>query len=301
LFWSSIFAKIMADKKDFYQILGVSKGASDTDIKKAYRVLARKHHPDVDKSEGAHERFKEINEAYQVLSDPKKRQAYDQFGHSAFEQGSPFGAGAQNGWQQGPGGYTYRTYTSGGQPFEGFDFGGFSDPFDIFEMMFGGSSPFGRQSRAPRYGLQLSFEEAVRGATKEVEMDGKRMKIKIPAGVDDDSEIKFGDVYIVCQVKGDPHFTRQGYDIFTNVDVSFAKAAIGGTIEVLTIDGKVKVRLSSGTQSGTQIRLRGKGVPRLRGGGRGDHYINILVRVPTKLSREEKRLLEELEEIQERT
>jgi len=289
----------MAAKKDFYQILGVSKGASDADIKKAYRVLARKHHPDVDKSEGAHERFKEINEAYQVLSDSRKRQAYDQFGHSAFEQGSPFGgAGAQNGWQQGPGGYTYRTYTSGGQPFEGFDFGGFSDPFDIFEMMFGGSSPFGQRARASRYSLILTFQEAVRGVTKEVEIEGKRMKIKIPAGVDDGSEIKFGDVYIVCQVKNDPNFTRRGYDIFANVDVPFVRAALGGTIEVLTIDGSVKVRLPSGTQPGTQIRLRGKGIPHLRGGNRGDQYINISVHVPSKLSREEKKLFEELDKLQ---
>lgn len=287
----------MAEKKDFYEILGLKKGTSDAEIKKAYRVLARKHHPDVDKTEGAHDRFKEINEAYQVLSDSKKRATYDQFGHGAFEQGSPFGQGQSN-WQQGPGGYSYRTYSWGGNEKESFDFGGFSDPFDIFEMMFGGSSPFGQKSRAPRYALTLSFDEAVHGSTKEVELSGKRMKIKIPAGVDDGSEIKFGEFYIVCEVKKDPRFTRQGYDIFCDFEVSFARASLGGTIEVPTIDGEIKVRLPAGTQPGTQIRLRGRGIPRLRGNGRGDQYVNIRVHVPTKLSSEEKKLLEKLEEMQ---
>jgi len=287
-------------KKDYYEILGLSKNASEAEIKKAYRILARKHHPDVDKSEGAHERFKEINEAYQVLSDAKKRQAFDQFGHAAFEQGSPFDQG-QAGWQRGPGGYTYRTYSSGspGSINFDFDFGGFSDPFDIFEMMFGGASPFGRQTRASRYVLPLTFDEAVHGCTKEVEIEGKKMKIKIPAGVDDGSEIRFGDFYLVTEVKGDPRFSRQGYDLFVDYDISFAKAALGGTIKVPTIDGDIKVRLPSGTQSGTQIRLRGRGVSKLHGGGRGDQYINIRLRVPNKLSREERKLLEELEELQE--
>src|SRR3989338_3296910 len=146
----------MAIKKDYYETLGVKKGASDSEIKSAYRNLARKHHPDVDKSSGSHEKFKEINEAYQVLSDSKKKQAYDQFGHAAFDQssgggaGGPFGGvrGQRGGFQQGP--FTYYYTSGGGSPFGNVDFGGFSDPFEIFEQFFGGSNPFGpRQPAKP--------------------------------------------------------------------------------------------------------------------------------------------------------
>lgn len=278
-------------KRDYYEILGLSKNAGDADIKKSYRNLARKHHPDVDKSSGAHEKFKEINEAYQVLSDSKKKQAYDQFGHAAFDQSTGFGGGAG----QGAGGY--RTYTWGqGQNGSGFDFGGFSDPFDIFEMFFGGSSPFGRRARMPRYVLTLKFSEAVCGVEKEVELNGKRTKIKIPAGVDDGTEIQFSDYVIVTEVQPDPRFKRQGYDIFSDHELSFSQAALGATIEAETVDGPVKVRVQPGAQPGTQLRLHGKGVPHIRTKARGDHYIRLLVKVPTKLNRHQKDLLEELGE-----
>lgn len=280
----------MATKQDYYEILGLSKGATDAQIKTAYRNLARKHHPDVDKSDGAERKFKEINEAYQILSDPQKKAAYDQFGHSAFAPGGGFGQGAgQDG---------FRTYTWTGDMGDlGFDMGGggFADPFDIFEMVFGQRSPFGRQARLPRYVINITFDEAVHGTQKEVEIEGKRQKIKIPAGVDDGSEIRFSNYIIVCQVSRHSKFVRRGYDIVTEHEISFSKAALGSVEEIETVDGPVKIRIPSGTQPGTQIRLRGKGVPRVSGHGQGDHYVIIRIRVPSKLNRDQRRLLEELD------
>lgn len=283
-------------KKDYYAVLGVSKNANADELKKAYRNLARKHHPDVDKSAGAEEKFKEINEAYQVLSDSQKKSAYDQFGHSAFEPGSGgFGQGAGPfGGNQG--GFRTYTWSSGGGD-SGSDFGGFADPFDIFEAFFGGQSPFGRQARLPRYVINLTFDEAVHGIQKEVDVEGKRQKIKIPQGVDDGSEIKFSNFVLVCQVAKSPKFTRRGYDIISEHEISFSKAALGSVEEIETIDGLVKIKIPSGTQPGTQIRLRGKGVKHVSGRGQGDHYAIIRVHIPNKLSRDQKRLLEELESI----
>src|SRR3989304_5775650 len=286
----------MAEKADYYQTLGVSKGSTDAQIKSAYRNLARKHHPDVDKTDGAEKKFKEINEAYQVLSDPQKKSAYDQYGHSAFEPGAGFGGGFGQG--QGQGGF--RTYSWTGDMGDlGFDMGGegFADPFDIFEMVFGQRSPFGRQARLSRYVINITFDEAVHGTQKEVEIEGKRQKIKIPAGVDDGSEIRFSNYIIVCQVSRHPKFVRRGLDIVTEHEISYSKAALGSVEDIETVDGPVKIRIPAGTQPGTQIRLRGKGVPPAPGPGQGDHYVIIRVKVPSKLNRGQKRLLEELEDL----
>ncbi len=277
-------------KKDYYEILGVQKTASTEDIKKAYRREARKYHPDVNKAAGAEEKFKEINESYQVLSDPQKKSAYDQFGHSAFEPGGGFG-GTQ------PGGGGFRTYTWTNGDIGGFDFGGFADPFDIFEMVFGQKSPFGQQARLPRYIFNLDFMEAVHGVAKEIEIDGKRQKIRIPPGVDDGSEVRFASFVIVCQVSPHPQFKRRGYDIISEKEVSFSQAALGTIIDIETVDGHVRIRIPAGTQPGTQVRLRGKGVTRVSGHGRGDHYVILRLHVPSKLSKEQKRLLEDLESV----
>ncbi len=290
----------MATKRDYYQVLGVSKNSTLDEIKKAYRGLARKHHPDVDKSPNAVETFKEINEAYQVLSDPQKRQVYDQFGHAAFDrsQGYPgAGAGGSPFGQQGP--YTY-TWSYGGQNGQGFDFdfGNFADPFEIFESFFGGASPFGQtRRRKPVYELHVTFHEAVKGTEKEVTIDGKKHKIKVPAGVDSGTRIQFDDFTIITSVGLSKDFRRQGYNIHIEVPVTFAQAALGDVIDVATIDSPLKVKIPAGIQSGTAIRLKGKGVPYVQGQGRGDEYVHITVMTPTKLSSKEKELLKELDQI----
>src|SRR3989338_5539045 len=206
--------------KNFYEVLDVSKGANPDEIKKAYRKLALQWHPDRNKNEGANEKFKEINKAYEVLSDPKKKEVYDQYGESAFKpgggfgEGSPFGAQGRTG-RYGPFTYSYTTYGGGGggSPFEGVDSGGFSDPFEIFEQFFGGGgSPFGRRAKQHSvYRLTLDFMEAVKGVEKTVDIEGKRQKPKIPAGVDDGTRVRFGDYDVVINVQPDTRFKREDY------------------------------------------------------------------------------------------
>ncbi|MBI4099439.1 DnaJ domain-containing protein [Candidatus Microgenomates bacterium] len=277
---------------DYYQILGVPKTASDQEIKAAYRKKALEWHPDRNKSPQAAEKFKEVTQAYEVLSDSQKRQTYDQFGSTAFEQGGPFG-----GQQQGPFSYTYRTYGDGNNPFEGMNFGDFGDPFEIFEQFFGGGfSAGGGQRRARRqvYSLAISFMEAAKGTEKRVDISGKTMTIKIPPGVDDGSRVRFGDFDVVVSVTPDKTFHRDGVNIYVDAEVNFADAALGTNLEVPTIDGDVTLKVPAGTQPDTLIRLRARGVPDPRGGRVGDQYVRIRVKVPTKLSRKEKELLEEL-------
>lgn len=285
----------MGDNKDYYNLLGVQKGASVDEIKKAYRKLALQYHPDKNKEKGAVEKFKEITKAYEVLSDPKKRETYDQFGHAAFEQGAgqgPFGGfGGQQTGQYGP--FTY-TYSTGGGS-EGFDFGGFSDPFEIFEQFFGGS-PFGNRQRRPAYSLTIDFMEAVKGTTKKVNIGGETQTIKIPAGVDDGSRIRFGDYDVVMDVRPHPHFRREGQDIISQNEISFSQASLGDTVPIETVQGTVQLRIPQGTQSDTVFRLRGKGVPFLRGQGFGDHYARIKVVVPKNLTHRQKELLRQFEE-----
>jgi DnaJ-class molecular chaperone len=288
----------MADTKDYYQILGITKSASADEIKKAYRKLALQYHPDRNKGKDAEMKFKEVTKAYEVLSDPQKKQTYDQFGHAAFEQGAgqgPFGGagGPFGGFGQQGGPFSY-TYTTGGDGGAGFDFGGFNDPFEIFEQFFGGASPFGRQRRQS-YSLTIDFSEAVHGTTKKVDIGGKAQIIKIPAGVDEGSRIRFGDYDIVVSVKPDKKFRREGFDIIGDKEISFAKAALGGEVGIDTIDGNLKLRIPGGTQPNTAIRLRGKGIPHLHGSGRGDHYVRIKVTVPKHLTGKQKELLKEFE------
>jgi len=284
----------MATKRDFYDVLGISKNASADEIKKAYRKQALEWHPDRNKSAQASEKFKEINEAYEVLGNPQKKQTYDQFGHAAFSQGGPgFGGFGSQTYQQGPFAYTYTTYGGGsrqGSPFEGFDF---SDPFEIFEQFFGGGMPFRQAKQKPRYGLSLTFMEAVKGTEKEVSLDGKRRKIKIPAGVDEGSRIEFNDFYITIDVKPDKTFKREGNDIFINEEIPLIMAITGGVISVPTIDGDLKLRIRPGTQSGTMVRLAGRGIKKLHGYGKGDQYVRLLVKIPDKLTRKQKEILEE--------
>lgn len=288
----------MATKSDYYDLLGVSKNATSDEIKKAYRKQALEWHPDrhKDQKEEAEKRFKDINEAYQVLSDPQKKSAYDQFGHEAFSpgggfsgQGGPFGGPFAQSGKYGP--FTY-TYTTGGQesPFAGFDFG---DPFDIFEQFFGGT-PFRQARQIPRYGITIDFMEAVKGVEKDVEIEGKKRKIKIPAGVDDGSRINFKDFILSINVRPHDVFERDGYDTYIKMGIPFSLASLGGEIRVPTIDNEVKIRIRAGTQSGTIIRLRGKGIQNPHGRAKGDEYVRIFVAVPEKINRNQKRIIEEL-------
>lgn len=292
----------MATKRDYYDVLGISKSASADEIKKAYRKLALEWHPDRNKSTGAHEKFKEINEAYAVLSDDKKKQTYDQFGHSAFQPGMGGGAGAGQGpfggfGRQGPFTYTY-TSQGGASPF-GSDF---IDPFEIFEQFFGGG--FGRATRQPRnvYEITIDFMEAVKGASKEIHLPkgeagggSVRRTIKIPAGVDTGSRIRFDDFDILIRVRPDKQFVREGDDLVVEQEITFSEAALGTHIEVPTIDGPLKLRIQPGTQAGTLIRLRGRGIPHIRGGGRGDQYVKVVLKVPSHLTRRQREILEEFE------
>ncbi|MFD0715066.1 molecular chaperone DnaJ [Paenibacillus sp. GCM10027626] len=342
----------MANKRDYYEVLGVDKNASAEDMKKAYRKLAREYHPDVNKAADAEEKFKEVKEAYDVLSDDSKRETYDRYGHVDPNQG--FGGG-------------------------GADFsGGFGD---IFDMFFGGGGR--RDPNAPQrgndlqYTMTIEFKEAVFGKETEITIPrtescdtcggsgakpgtkpetctvcrgtgqqevvqntpfgrmvnrkacsncsgtgrtvkekcsschgaGKvkrqrKINVRIPAGVDEGAQIRLsgegeagqrggpaGDLYIVIRVKSHEFFERDGDDIYCEVPLTYAQAALGDEIEIPTLTEKVKLKIPAGTQTGTYFRLKGKGVPRLRGYGQGDQHVKVTVVTPTHLSEEQKDLL----------
>ncbi len=294
----------MAVKRDYYDILGVGKSASAVEIKSAYRKQALQWHPDRNKSAEAETKFKEINEAYQVLSDSKKKQAYDQFGHAAFSGGAGWNQsrGAGSGFAgQGP--FQYYYSTSGGPADAGFgDFGGFSDPFEIFEQFFGGGgSPFGRRAtaRKPHYSLRIPFMLAVKGGDEMVTIEGKRHTIKVPAGADTGTHLRFTDFDITFEVGEDPRFKRDGADIYMDQQIPFTVAILGGETQVPTPEGEITIKIRPGTQPGTTIRLSGKGLSRLQSlssSARGDLYIRLVVDLPTKLSRHQHQLLEEFED-----
>jgi len=287
----------MAAKNDYYQTLGVSKSASDSEIKSAYRKKALEWHPDRHQGsdkETAEKKFKEINEAYQVLSDPQKKGMYDQYGSTAFTPGggmggNPFAGGNPFGGG-GPFTYTYRS-TNGQNPFAD---AGFGDPFDIFEQFFGGG--FTRAQAKPRYGITIDFMEAVKGVEKEVSIDGKKRKIKIPAGVDEGARIRFDTFDLVITVKPHDIFERDGEDVYVTVAIPYSIAALGGEIKVPTVDGDLKLKVRAGTQPGTMMRLRERGIPKLQSRGKGDEYVRLTVSVPEKLTSSQKRFVEEMKE-----
>ncbi|HTK59751.1 MAG TPA: molecular chaperone DnaJ [Candidatus Baltobacteraceae bacterium] len=349
--------------KDYYQILGLSKGASEADIKKAFRELAHKHHPD--KEGGDEAKFKEINEAYQVLSNPQKKAQYDQYGQT-FDQGGQGGFGGFGGFQGGG---------------ANFDMGDISEMFgDMFG--FGGRGGGRRQARGGdiEVNAQIAFHEAAFGAEKTFELykpvacaacsgtgipPGAKMQtckrcegkgrvrqvqrtmlgsfetvatcgechgagnipeqrckecagegvkrekssvtVKIPAGIDDGETIRVsgggeagvrgtpsGDLYLHIRVKSDPRFERDGFDVYSNLEIGFADAALGTTRPVETVDGELEIKIPSGVQSGEEIRLKSRGIPHLRGPARGDHFVRIIVKTPKHLSRKAKELLQEL-------
>ncbi len=282
---------------DYYEILGVSKNASESEIKAAYRKQALKWHPDRNKSPEATEKFKQINQAFEVLSDPQKRQMYDQYGEAAFKKEGFDGrySGGQY-YQQGP----FRVYTNfGGEgfnPFEDFDFEGFSDPFEIFEQFFGFQSPFKkRKQRRDIYEITLTFEEAVNGVKKDIVIKGEKKTIKIPAGVNEGMRMRFSDFDLLIHVRPHPYFKRQNQDIYFEKEISYPMAVLGGVVEVPTINGMIKLKVRSGTQSGTTVRLKGQGIPHPQSYYKGDQYVIFKIITPTRVSSRAKKLLEELE------
>ena len=358
----------MADKRDYYEVLGVDKGADEAALKRAYRGLAKKYHPDTNPDNAeAEKKFKEATEAYGVLSDPEKKAQYDQFGHAAFDGAA------------GPGG-------AGG--FGGFDFN--SDMFsDIFGDLFGGGGARRRAYNGPMRGASLraainvTFEEAVFGCEKEIEISlkdecdkchgtgakpgtqpvtcprcngqgqivqnqqsifgmvqnvttcpdcqgsgkiikekcdncrgtgytasRKQIKISVPAGIDNGQSVRIsgkgepgknggprGDLLVEVRVSRHPIFQRQGRNIFSSAPLTYAQAALGGDVRIKTVDGEVEYNVKAGTQTDTKIRLRGKGVPAINNrNSRGDHYVTLVVQVPTKLSEEAKEALKTFNE-----
>jgi molecular chaperone DnaJ len=350
----------MASKRDYYEVLGVDRGADQETIKKAFRRLARQYHPDVNKDPGAEAQFKEINEAYEVLSDEEKRAYYDRFGHMGAQ--GPFG----------PGG------------FEGFGVGGLDDLFESFFEGMTGMRTRTRRGPQPgadlRYDLTLSFEEAIFGCEKELEVprwetckvckgsgaapgtspmrcplcrgtgevrrvqqtifgsfvnaapcdrcqghgvivntpcpgcngQGKvrtvrRIAVKIPPGVDANTQIRLagegepgskggppGNLYVILKVRKHRHFRRDGTDILYDLTINFAQAALGDEVTVPTVDGEVNLAIPPGTQYGSVLTIKGKGVPFLHSDRRGDQRVQIKIATPTKLTKEQKQLLHEL-------
>lgn len=301
----------MAAGKDYYDVLGITKGASDEEVKKAYRQLAREHHPDMvsesDKTV-AEKRFKEINEAYQVLSDPQKRKMYDQYGHSGMnfnQAGSdPFTGGASGGW--GP--FTYSYSTSGANDF---------DPFDIFESFFGFRGFSGRNSpkkgKNLYYELHVEFKDAIFGLEKSVNVESGKISVKIPAGVHDGTEIRFagkgmpgdkgapnGDLFLTIRYSVPAQFRILGEHLVTSQEIDISQAVLGDVVEVSVVDpgeksgvGKAKLKIPPGTQYGTQFRIKGKGFPRLKQSSQGDVIVQVVVKVPKSLNRKQRQILEE--------
>ena len=315
--------------RDYYQILGVNKDASAADIKKAYRKLARKYHPDVNPGDkSAEEKFKEINEAYEVLSDAEKRQKYDRFGTQWRQYERSGGRPEDFDWSQwstrpsSSGSYTRTVSPDEFEQMFGGGLGGFSD---FFETLFGGmgrtsTSPFGRQSRRtatarPRdmeYPVQISLEEAFYGTTRSLQFEGgRRIEARIPPGVQTGSRVRLsgqggptqtgerGDLYLKIEVLPHPNFERDGDDLRTTIEVDLYTALLGGKVNVKTIDKTVELTIPPETQNGKVIRLRGLGMPNVKNPNqRGNLYVTISVQLPKNLTSDEKRLFEQLRQMQ---
>ena len=289
-------------KRDYYEVLGVSKGASDDEIKKAFRKLAVKYHPDKNPgNKEAEEKFKEANEAYSVLSDKTKRSRYDQFGHAGVGGdggGNPFGGGFNGAY---------------GQNFN-FDFGGGGFE-DIINAMFGGGGfRAARRGRDYRTSITIDFEEAIFGATKTISVEGEQIKLKIPAGIYDGQSIRLGgkggeapnadgqrgDLYVEVRVRAHKTLTREGELILSEITIPMTDAVLGTEVEVETVDGKITMKVPAGTQPGTNFKLSGHGAPRLGTDQRGPHIVTINVEIPKNLSKKQRELIEEFAKTKKR-
>ncbi len=278
--------------KDYYAILGVPRDASPEEIKRAYKKLARKYHPDINKEPGAEEKFKEINEAYAVLSDPEKRKIYDQYGTAKAPPPPP------------PGGWRWETA-------EGVGVEDFSDFFKSLFGFGGFEDLFGSRTarRVPRRGedyhaeIEIPIEVAYRGGKRVIDLGGERIEIAIPPGIRSGQKLRIagkggpgqppGDLYLTVRVAPSPTFRLEGTDVYTTLEVPAPVAVVGGRMRVPTLDGPVEVTIPPRTQTGKKLRLRGKGWPK-PGGGRGDQYVEVRVVIPEHPSPEEERLYKEL-------
>jgi curved DNA-binding protein len=293
---------------DYYKVLNLDKSASEADIKKAYRKLARKLHPDLNPNDKeAQAKFQQINEANEVLSDPEKRKKYDQYGKD-WQHADAFEQARQSQGQANRRG----AYQGGGSPFGGYsgsaDFGG-GDFSDFFSSMFGGATggrSGGRQSqfRGQDYKseLHLSLKSAAETHKQTISVNGKNIRITVPAGVANGQEVKLkghggpganngpnGDLYITFVIANDPEFKRVGDNLYLNKEIDLFTAVLGGDVMVDTLDGKVKLKVKAETQNGTQVRLKGKGFPIYKKEGKfGDLIITYIVKIPTGLSEEQK-------------
>ncbi len=337
----------MANKRDYYEVLGVSKNATDAEIKKAYRKLAKKYHPDMNKDNPqAEELFKEVTESYNVLSDKEKRKLYDQFGHAAFDEGAASGGAYGNAGGR-AGGFGGQGFGNGSFHFQGSPDGSYQEFHysgdnldDIFDGIFGGGfggkgfgsgfhsggfgdneSSFGRGKGRRTRGregedvlakVDVTFEEAALGADKVIRFrspDGtdQSLQVHIPAGIDSGQKIRLkgkgmpgtnggeaGNLLLEVTVGEKPGFERKGMDLYTTVEIPFETAALGGEAIVPTLTGKVSCKIKEGTQSGTKIRLKGKGIVSMKNPSqKGDEYAVIQIHVPKYLSPDAKRKLSE--------
>jgi curved DNA-binding protein len=307
------------DFVDYYKTLGVAKNASAEDIKKAYRKLARKLHPDVNPNDKeAHKKFQQINEAHEVLSDPEKRKKYDQYGEN-WKHADQYEQARQQQQQQGGGGFGGFGGGGFGPNFGGEEYtysGGEEGAFsDFFESLFGGAR--GRRSQAKYRGqdynaeLQLSLSDAYTTHKQTLTINGKNVRITIPAGVENGQQIKLkgygspganggpnGDLFITFVIKNNTAFRREGNDLYKTEDIDLYTALLGGEKTIDTLSGKIKLKVNPETQNGTKIRLKGKGFPVYKKEGQfGDLYITWDVKLPTNLSQKQKDLFTELSKL----
>jgi curved DNA-binding protein len=296
--------------KDYYQTLGVQKSASTKEIKAAYRKLARQWHPDVNptRKKEAEEKFKEISEAYEVLSDAEKRKTYDTLGSDWQQRARDF---------QGGGGVRYGAPQDGGVTFDIGDLGegGFSE---FFQTIFGGmgrtAGGFTSRTRRARRGsdieseIDLTLADAYAGGKRMLQLsNGKSLEVKIPAGVRDGQRIRLtgqgesgagggqaGDLYLIARIAPDPTFRREGDDLYEEQKAPLYTLVLGGEVQIPTMTGQIKVKVPAGSQNGRRLRIPGKGMPKLRGGGSGDLYVTLVAQLPTNLTDRERELFEQL-------
>jgi curved DNA-binding protein len=308
--------------KDYYKILGVSKTAPQKEIKQAFRKLARKYHPDMNPNDPkAEERFKEINEAYEVLNDPEKRKKYDQLGADWVRWQQSGGRADNFDWSRWTGGAPGQgpnvRYANAEDLRDLFGEGIFSDFFSQIFGGGGGAQPrqggFGFGTRAQRgqdfeYEAEITLEEAVRGSTRTIERDGERLEVKIPAGADTGTRVRLagkgapgrgggptGDLYLRIKIAPHAQFERRGDDLYVTAPLDLYTALLGGEAPVPTFDGQIMLKIPAGTQNGRIFRLRGKGMPQLRQPSQhGDLYAKVEVQLPTRLNERQRELFEEL-------